>query len=149
MSEPLAFLPHHFPNKRLDPIQRELYAKLYALTADLNPLEAVRENVLKTLNHIYPSLKAQRDQWKSEGYQQCIDSWCRALGHRLLNKRHLIDALVLTTMRLNENEVEMLKIRKEMMNDMKKLEQEAYIGMPSTPVDFAKYITMIKGVTTP
>lgn len=41
-------------------------------------------------------LQKDRDGWKCDR-QMFVDAWLRELGGRVINKRHLIDALVLTT----------------------------------------------------
>jgi hypothetical protein len=48
--------------------------------------------------------KAETDakRWKSD-FEMYANAWRRSLGHRLLNKGHLIDALVATTELLQQN----------------------------------------------
>lgn len=47
-------------------------------------------------------LRKDRDSWKSH-WEMYANAWKRELGGKLFNKRHLIDALVMTTEWLREN----------------------------------------------
>lgn len=92
----------------------------------------------------------ERLKFIDEGCRRTEQSWMRALGGRLLGKRHLIDALVVTTERLNKNDGALIALSKEMLEDFERANLETVImGHPITPVDFMKYIVAIKAVTLP
>lgn len=64
---------------------------------------------LRVLEAKLKQAERERDDWKHE-YQMFVNAWRRELGGKLINKWHLIDALVLTTRELRE---ERNRLRKE------------------------------------
>lgn len=85
----------------------------------------------------------------AEGGARVMQSWQRSLDNRLYNKTHLIDALALTTQRLQKNDAAMRRLRVEMLEDLERANVETVImGQPITPIDLQKYIALIGMVTT-
>ncbi len=89
-------------------------------------------------------------EMEKRSHDGTFHSWKRSLGNNLLNKRHLIDALVMTTERLYNNDAAMLRLRAQMLTDFELATVETTImGAPVTPIDLQKYIAAIKEVTLP
>lgn len=142
----------HFVEKRKDPIKRSIYAKLCEVPIAADCPEEIwptRVELITMINSFYPDFSKAFKAAEDKGYEQCMQSWCRALDNRILNKRHLIDALVKTTRHLNDNEVAILNLKKVLEDDLATIHQANILGIDAPPFEFDKYIDLIKKVAIP
>lgn len=80
----------------------QLEEQLRLTKSEADTAEAWRQEHVKSaqqasdLQRVLDEMTKDRDSWKRE-WESRTSSWLRALGGKLFNKRHQIDALVLTT----------------------------------------------------